>query len=546
MLFLQSDFDRVFKNREREPWKTFISDLIISCDEYAVNPFPESDRTRHNWTLERARVLLDITASLGVCYKITGDKKYARKAIEFLFECIDWELWFYKTEVDDCSPYDLGTGETAMTFAIALPLIRDCMTDAEHDTCLNALSRRTLTPFVENTVPGDVKVWWHTGLNNWNCVCNGGQLAISSYMKACGHDAANAEIAIERALAGMQVYFDAMHEDGSCEEGIAYWGYATKYFIMSLLYWENATEGRHPFFDTDKCKNWLRFPFEFSSGNAALGFGDCNFVFSCEMAYAYAARINDAEILAETAARLKNEGGIWALLFTRGAAEPQKKDAKELKWYPDNGWALFKENDFLFSFRSGSTKVSHAMKDMHSVQLARNGEPLLTNMENHPYSVGWFSAARGLYMEENTTAKSAPLFNGIGQIRNADATYKRTGDRIESECADTYPDFIARVFRAAGFDDGGGFYIEDELHAKQEMWHELRFISPGSFERLAPNAARVVNNGQEAVFTFTCDVPIDVWAGTVFHSVPHKPAIGVLRVFTMDSVLKTHWRTVIK
>lgn len=545
MLFTDNDFRRIFENRETEPWKSQIEMLAGECSLYLDNPFPESDRTRHNWTLERARDLLEITVKLGVYYKLTNDDKYARRAVEFLLDSAGWELWFYKTGVDDNSPFDLGTGETAMAFAVVLPLVRGAMSDSEHIKCLEVMDRRVLTPFLEVTGPEDIKAWWHHGLNNWNCVCNGGQLAASVYMRGCGYEAERADLAIGRALEGMGVYFDAMHEDGSCEEGIAYWGYATKYFIMALLYWENATGGRHPFFDTIKCARWLRFPFDFSSGNAALSFGDCNYVFSCEMAYAYAARVGDTEILEETAKRLGNEKSVWSLMFTRGSDGRPRKTGRGLVWYPDNGWAAFKTDGLVLSFRSGSTNVSHAMKDMHSVQLSRNGEQLLQNMENHPYTVGWFGKSRDLYWENNTGAKNSPLFNGIGQIRLAAATFGLEGDRVVSECSCVYPDFMERVWRAVGFGCGCFFEIEDEFIAKQELCHELRFMSPGRFERISDREARVTNNGQEAALRFICDVDIDIWAGETFYSIPNNPAVGILRVYTEKMVMATRWKTVI-
>jgi len=555
MLFLQTDFDRVMNNKEREPWKTLLAKLIDHCDSLAANPFPESDRTRHNWTLERARVLLDVTASLGVCYKLTGEIKYARRTIEFLLESIDWELWFYKTEVTDCSPYDLGTAETAMAFAIALPLIRDAISGEEHNFCLKALDRRVLTVYLENTAPGDIKVWWHNCLNNWNCVCNGGQLAISAYMQSCGYETERAAVAIDRALKGLKVYFDAMHGDGSCEEGVGYWGYATKYFTMALLYWENATGEKHSFFDTEKCAKWLRFPFVMSSGNAALGFCDSNCVFSCEMAYAYAARINDAATLVETAALLRSEEyeNVWSLMFTRGGSptpEPGVSPApgvsgREVIWYPDNGWAVFRSGEYALSFRSGSTEVSHSQKDLQSIQLARGGEALLENIGNHPYPVGWFGSYRGMYWEENTTSKNAPLFNGIGQDHLATAVFEREGDRIVSEAAAAYPDFITRVWRGVGFSDEGVFCVDDELEAKQEMYHELRFLSPGCFKRISANKARVERGGQSAELCFKCGEAFDIWIGETLLSVPVHPVISILRVFTTTPVLRTVWKTII-
>ncbi len=545
MLILQADIQRITQNADRTPWKEYIETLDRNCERWLGEAFPETDVTLHNWTLERARVLLISTVSLAVKYALSGEAAYARRAARFLLDSIPWELWAYKTGVSDAGPFDLGTGETAMAFAVALPLIRDQMTNEEHAACLAALNNRVLTPFLENTEPGEVKLWWHIGLNNWNCVCNGGMLAVACYLEANGYESERAALAEKRALAGMDIYFNHMHADGSCEEGTGYWGYATRYFVMSLIYWENFTGKRHPFFESDKARKWLRFPFEVTPGGAPLSFGDVNSFGTSGSSYAYAARVGDEATLSELYARANPaHADVWHLAFFREGKQAAPPPDKRAIWYPDNGWAVFTNGPLAMSFRSGSSNVSHAQKDLNSIQLARNGVALLSNIGNHPYTVGWFGEGRYLYWEDNTTSKNSQLVNGTGQMRLAEAACSFDGAKVVSDAAPAYPRHAKSIVRAASV-SGDGFLLEDSFDVLQEMWHEDRFLTRGRFTLLSEARCRVDCGGESAVLEFSCDAPFRMVLADVSLSVYVDTPIHMLRVITKDPIYRSSWRVAI-
>jgi hypothetical protein len=563
MFITERHFENARKNLQYEPWRTYYEDVKVLSDRLLETDYPPANPAEHGWILFKGRYFTRAVITLAGFYRLTGEEKYAKRAWYFIEDNLKWKDWYYTDSPGDWE-FDLTTGEIAFGYTMALSLLEGWLDEEKRSRIIPKLNEKILIPYLQAFDPEcfPEKPWWYDYTANWNNVCNGGLLCLALYLSKENDYAVKA---IPIALKGLDYYINAMHEDGSSEEGIGYWIYATNFLTYAFLTYEAATGKEHPVFSHTALGKGLIFPFDFSfpAKEKGISFADINTFAPTGILYELAARTGAKDVISELTIRLldrsrrpglkpvfEEETYMWPdeifalLCCTEPYSESAGKAAPSrlFKIYPVNGWGLFKHGKLSLSFRSGSSKVSHGMRDLNAIQLAKDGQIILENMGNHPYPEGWFSPVRGQFIEDQTTSKNSMLINGIGQICYGEATFGSDETSMWSDATSTYPFLAKKILRRAELVDEG-IRLTDEFSTDPGTWHESRFITYGEFKKIDNGKWTASNNGATVTLSFSSDKDLYYTVCDVPSSIGVRPAAKMLRVITReqfsDSVITT-------
>jgi hypothetical protein len=178
-----------------------------------------------------SRRVLHRVQTLGLMYRIHGERKYAERAWKELEEAANFPDWNPR--------HFLDTAEMTHALAIGYDWFHDAWTPAQRAVLRTAMVEKGLKPAL-NVHRGNPKPSspWNKMRHNWNQVCNGG-IGIGALAIADEESELAGEL-VEAAVKSIQL---AMHEfapDGAWAEGPGYWNYATSYNVAFLAALESA------------------------------------------------------------------------------------------------------------------------------------------------------------------------------------------------------------------------------------------------------------------------------------------------------------------
>lgn len=562
MFITQQNFDNAKTNRDKFPWNKYYPAVISLADSVLKLPPPRIDTNRHNWILEQAKCFGRYGITLAGAYRLTGESIYAEKCITLIEDALQWEMWYWDHESSGGYGYDLTTGELGYSLSMLMHLLGGSLKQTQRAKIYDAVRERILNRYISSSGTENHRgkpAHWYTWHTNWNAICNGGMLSLAFYM--ADKEPGYSDI-IPTALKGLDYYLDALHEDGSSIEGIGYWNYGVSYMAYALFSYESYYGKSHPVFERNVFRGGLSFPFDFSPKGAGISFGDVNYYTPSPIMYQLAEKAGRMDISNETTQRLIKEMTIpvltgvescnfgerelYALLFCSEETPSAPDEEREhCKVYPDNGWMVFASCGLRLSLRSGSTDVPHAVKDLNSVQLAKNGERLLENIVNSPYTLGWFTPGRELYAENQTTSKNAVLINGTGQLFYASAKWNRELDSISSNAKKAYPEYVTDAERTVSA-DSTGITIKDVIETDAGAWHEVRYITKGDFTKIEENEYRLSCGTESCVMAFSGSCDLKFYISELANSIAERKSAKMLRVVSQDTVKRSVICTVIK
>src|ERR1017187_10623667 len=177
--------------------------------------------------LETSRTALDRIYTLGLVYRIDGNKKYFDRALRELNAVVAFKDWH--------PAHFLDTAE--MTHAVAIG----------YDWLYAGLApegrKRIRTAIVEKGIDAALPLYrarkgWTVVHHNWNQVCNGG-IAIGA-LAVAEDEPKKAREVVSDSIGSIQLAMDSYAPDGGWEEGPGYWHYATRYTVYYLASLESA------------------------------------------------------------------------------------------------------------------------------------------------------------------------------------------------------------------------------------------------------------------------------------------------------------------
>src|SRR5262249_30817290 len=173
--------------------------------------------------LAQSRRCLDRIYTLGLLYRLDGDKRFAERAKQELFAAAAFKDW---------NPsHFLDVAEMTHALGIGYDWLFDMLSAEERATLRTAVVEKGLKASFMDTLPNGVRGynWWLRVTHNWNQVCNGG-LTVGA-LAIADEEPELAERVIRRALDSIKLPMGSYSPDGGWDEGPAYWHYATSYTV---------------------------------------------------------------------------------------------------------------------------------------------------------------------------------------------------------------------------------------------------------------------------------------------------------------------------
>ena len=205
--------------------------LVRSAERLLGVPVLERKKTGRR-LLAVSRKALDRIGRLAFAWKMTGERKYARRAISEALAVSNFSDW---------NPsHFLDVGEMTLAVALALDWLDDELADGERQILTRAILMKGLTQADGKTLHSG---WWCNTGCNWNQVCHGGLAAGAAAIRDDHPEVA--ESILRRARKCLPI---AMKEyaGGNFPEGVGYWEYATDYNVLLLDILERQFEGGVP------------------------------------------------------------------------------------------------------------------------------------------------------------------------------------------------------------------------------------------------------------------------------------------------------------
>jgi hypothetical protein len=177
--------------------------------------------------LSTSRRVLQRVQTLGLLYRLEGDRRWAERAWQELEAAAAFQDWNPR--------HFLDTAEMTHAFALGYDWLHDAWTEAQRGTLRAAMIEKGLQPALKIL---EEDRGWARAHHNWNQVCNGG-IGLGALALAEVEPELAGRI-LHRALISIQRAMTEYAPDGAWAEGPGYWNYATTYNVAILAALQTA------------------------------------------------------------------------------------------------------------------------------------------------------------------------------------------------------------------------------------------------------------------------------------------------------------------
>ncbi len=239
------------------------------------------------------------------------------------------------------------------------------------------------------------QAWWYTCYHNWNAVVNSG-CGLAALLLA--DEDPGAMKALRRAREGLKHFFDAMGREGGWDEGVGYWAYAMRYLLMFGLGMDHLRNDRSIFHQRGMEATGI-FGVYFSPRGHSASFGDSPTVPLYGALYEMSRRYGTKEICwwldryalhRDISTTGWSDAGLAMLLRPVDMPSQGDPEMTVVKVYNEIGWAAiadhWPEPGMYVALKTGDLSANHSHLDMNSIQIQVDGEMLLADLGNPPFS----------------------------------------------------------------------------------------------------------------------------------------------------------------
>ncbi|HWQ93787.1 MAG TPA: heparinase II/III family protein [Clostridia bacterium] len=470
--------------------------------------------------LGRSREALSRINHLGFAWRITGDKKYAERAVaemEAAAAMPDWNPSHF-----------LDVAEMTLALAVGYDWFYDQLSPEQRARVRLAIEKNGLGPYLK---PGS-RHGWERGGNNWNQVCHAGMVA--GALALLEDDPKRAAEVIRRAVAGLPSSMNVYDPDGNYPEGPGYWNYGTTFNVLVIAMLESAAGTDFGISQNPGFLKTGEFPLQIMGPTLrTYPFSDCGTGSSFAPAMPWFAARNQRpdlmwfewKLLERDVARVKETKGRaamdrifpMAILWAQPGQEPQAP--KQLAWLArgQNPLAVFRSswtdpNAVFLAIKAGTPSASHAHMDIGSFVLDAAGVRWSLDLGAQDYNaleqrgIGLWNnrqdSERWKIFRYHNRAHSTLLVDDAGQLVTSKAPIKDFSPDPENfsatvDLTETYSGQLARAVRRFALRPEREVVIEDSLTAKgvpaKVRWG---MVTPATLKPGGQNSAWLEANGK--------------------------------------------------
>ena len=333
----------------------------------------------------------------------------------------------------------LFAAETGSLMALTMHLLADCFDEISKplwERVRFEIKERILDQFL-----GDNFYWW-MGLNgnfvnNWNPWIIGN---IASCILLCSENNDEIQKGMWKSFYLLDNYYNAIPQDGGCDEGTTYWFCAGNGLFQALYTWYHATYGVINFFEDEKIKRIGHYIVSMHvSDNYFFNFGDGSHNCTANPFYIalFGKYIKDYEMISlgnSLTAGYKKEnlfygsrelGGLEFRFNLKGVLQQIFETIPETVNNANcNNEALLSDlqvakicqdsdgNGFIIGAKGGNNDESHNHNDVGSFIAYLNGKPLLIDPGVESYSAKTFGSQRYDIWTMQSSWHNLPTVNG--------------------------------------------------------------------------------------------------------------------------------------
>jgi len=292
------------------------------------------------------------------------------------------------------------------------------------------------------------------------------------------------DAAIKKLFTEIDNYYNAMPEDGGCDEGFAYWLHAGGKLLEFCDRVYVATKGIINVFDDEKLKNILRYVYRtYIGGDWVVNFADGSPKATSSavpiLAYLCGVRTGDENFL--TFAKMRNEYGeksdtksprsfaTWqvtrslsSIIYAKDMQNIADKDFNpdEICVLPDLQNCYMREGKWFYAAKGGFNHESHNHNDVGSFLTFYDNSPVLVDPGCGIYTKKTFSDERYDIWTMQSGWHNLPVINGceepFGDEFKCDSfSTEGKATSIEFQSAYQAKAGVKSVKRAISFADGG-------------------------------------------------------------------------------------------
>ncbi len=365
--------------------------------------------------LSQSRRCVDRVYTLSTIYRLTGDERFARRAVREMQVAAGFPDW---------NPsHFLDTAEMTHALAVGYDWLYDFLSPGERQTIRGAIVEKGLRqaePFYRE------QRWWTRSRHNWNQVCNGG-IALGALAVAEDEPELAAYI-VHQAVQSVELPMAEFAPDGAWAEGPGYWNYATRYNVYMLAGLETALGtdfglSRFPGFDrTGEFRIHFTGPtrrtFNFADGHAGLGEAAQMFYF---------ARKFDRPLFAWHEREHVGGDSAWHLWWYDPRGREPDASFAPCRHFRDVDVVFLRSawsdpDAFFVGFKGGSNRVNHSHLELGMFVLDALGQRWVLDLGSDNYNLpGYFGNKRWTYYRLATKGQNTLLLDGKNQDPGAAA-----------------------------------------------------------------------------------------------------------------------------
>lgn len=369
------------------------------------------------------------------------------------------------------------------------------------------LTNRVLEPYY-----GRNDLWWIRGgvrgnVNNWTPWCNYNMLTCILLVE---EDPVKKATGVYKTMESVDLFYNIYPNDGGCDEGPTYWGYAggKAFEYLSLL--NSASNGKISIFGNPLVREIGRYVYRayIAGGEYFINFADSSPKGQprAGVIYQYGQQINDQTLIDFGAFQLSKMkygeepeittlGPVLANLFSLDGWEKYAANEPLIgKYYfPDLQVAVARDkkgssDGFFMAAKGGHNDEQHNHNDVGSCIIFYHGQPVIVDVGVGTYTKQTFSDERYKIWTMQSDYHNLPLINGVSQspgreFKAKDSKFKSGKSKVTfaTNITDAYPQEanLENWIREYSFERGKKITISDNFKLKKISGKtELHFITP--------------------------------------------------------------------